>query len=320
MSLYNQRAMNRRSFLSRTGMTAAAVALSDCEHLWSQGEMPRWRVFEITTQVRVLRPRGVTRVWLPTPLASAPYQQTMGDNYHPGGGTAVMIETNANEPDMLGCSWEAGIDPAVTLVSRVAAKDHRVAFHTPTVAPPPDLSSLSRFLTPTRLNDPRVTTIAETIGNGAGTDLERARALYQFTVTDAGELRRGEDPNELFVALCRAAGIPARGVYGLRLFAADATRAQHVRAEVYLAGFAWVPVQLSAPRPTFGSWDTNWIAYNHAQDVSLRGSARTPLAYFMHPQGETADGPIDSLDPERFTYTIAVQEATAATPLPANWL
>jgi len=58
----------------------------------------------------------------------------------------------------------------------------------------------------------------------------------------------------------------------------------------------------------FGSWEMNWIAYNFAHDVSLRGSDRKPLGYFMYPQGETADGIIDSLDPEHFTYSIAVRE------------
>ena len=58
----------------------------------------------------------------------------------------------------------------------------------------------------------------------------------------------------------------------------------------------------------FGSWEMNWIAYNFAHDVSLRGSPRKPLGYFMYPQGETADGPIDSLDPEHFIYSIAVRE------------
>jgi hypothetical protein len=58
----------------------------------------------------------------------------------------------------------------------------------------------------------------------------------------------------------------------------------------------------------FGSWEMNWIAYNFAHDVELRGSTRKPLGYFMYPQGETAEGPIDSLDPERFKYSIGVRE------------
>lgn len=117
--------MNRRDFLCRTGMAATSLALADRARLLARAEAPeRWRVFEITTRVEVLQPRGATRVWLPTPLASAPYQKTMGDIYHPGGGTAVMIETNANEPDILGCSWDEGVEPVLTLVSRVATKDH----------------------------------------------------------------------------------------------------------------------------------------------------------------------------------------------------
>jgi hypothetical protein len=70
----------------------------------------------------------------------------------------------------------------------------------------------------------------------------------------------------------------------------NASKAQHCRARL------------------FGSWEMNWIAYNFAHDVSLRGSARRPLGFFMYPQGETAAGPIDSLDPEGFRYQITVNE------------
>src|SRR5260221_13180660 len=109
--------MNRRSFLGRTGLGAAGLALLGRARLFGQGDTAAWRVFDITTQVRVLRPRGPTKVWLPTPLAVAPYQKTMGDTYHPGGGTAVMIENTADDPDILGCTWGEGVDPAFTLVS-----------------------------------------------------------------------------------------------------------------------------------------------------------------------------------------------------------
>ena len=151
------------------------------------------------------------------------------------------------------------------------------------------------------------------------------------------------DLSALFVGLCRAAGIPARDVYGLRvapsgkglrslgLTSDDATRAQHCRAEVYLTGYGWVPVDPADVRKVvleeppgnlavsdarvrtarerlFGSWEMNWIAYNFAQDVSLRGSSRGPLGFFMYPEGETANGAIDSLDPEHFKYSIVARE------------
>jgi transglutaminase-like putative cysteine protease len=359
--------MNRRDFVYRTGMTAAGLALVEPASLLAQPDAaPTWRVFEITTRVDILQPRGATRAWIPTPLAVTPYQKTMGDTYHPGDGTAVMIETNAYEPDILGCSWDEGVAPMLTLVSRVATTGHAANLAAPTVAPPPDLSAFARFLKPTRLIpiDGIVRMTADAITRRAGTDFEKARAIYDWIIDntfrdpevkgcgvgdikymlESGNLGGGcADLNALFVGLCRAAGIPARDVYGLRvapstrgarslgLSSADATRAQHCRAEVYLAGYGWVPVDPADVRKVvleeppgnlaiddagvkqarerlFGSWEMNWIAYNFAHDVALRGSTRPPLGFFMYPCAETAEGPIDSLDPERFKYTITVRE------------
>jgi transglutaminase-like putative cysteine protease len=358
--------MKRRDFLRRTG-AAAGLGILDPRVLRAQAfGSEQWRVFEITTRVQVLQPRGATRVWLPTPLAVAPYQKTMGDTYHPGGGTAVMIETNVNEPDMLGAAWDEGVPAVLTLTSRVATKDHAADLTSPTVPPPPDLSSFAGFLRATKLipTDGIVRTTARAITKGTGTDFEKARAIYDWIIDNTfrdphtqgcgvGDVRfmlesgnlsgKCADLNALFVGLCRAAGIPARDVYGLRvarsekglrslgLSSDDATKAQHCRAEVYLTGYGWVPVDpadvrkvvleeppgnltLDDERVTiarqrlFGSWEMNWIAYNFAHDVSLRGSKRAPLGYFMYPQGETANGPLDSLDPESFRYQITVKE------------
>ena len=61
----------------------------------------------------------------------------------------------------------------------------------------------------------------------------------------------------------------------------------------------------------FGSWEMNWIAYNFAHDVALPGSNDAPLAFFMYPQAETADGRLDSLDPDNFKYEITSAETTS---------
>lgn len=62
------------------------------------------------------------------------------------------------------------------------------------------------------------------------------------------------DLNALYVGLARAAGLPARHIYGLRINKSDlgykslglptdkATKGQHCRAEVYLSQYGWVPV------------------------------------------------------------------------------
>jgi Transglutaminase-like superfamily len=267
--------MNRRSFLQRTGLTAAGLALWDRRPLHGQSTPPAWRTFEITTRVNVLQARGATRVWLPAPLAVAPYQKTMGDTYHPGEGTAVMIETNANEPDMLGCSWDDGVEPVLTLVSRVATTGYAATLDTPMIHP----------------------------------NIAKARAIFDAITADPPQDSRAHLAiTSRFVDRCRSAGIAARTVYGLALSSANATTAQECRAEVNLEGMGWVPIDLSRPGTGFGLWEMNWIAYNFAHDVKLRGSTRTPLDYFMYPQGETVNGPLDSLDPERFRYTISVRE------------
>lgn len=162
---------------------------------------------------------------------------------------------------------------------------------------------------------------------------------------DSGDLGgKCADLNALYVGMARAVGLPARDVYGLRVTKSElgykslgissekATKAQHCRAEVHLRDHGWVPVDpadvrkvvLEEPpgnRPVndemvskarsrlFGSWEMNWMAYNYGHDVELPGSQLTPLAFFMYPQAETADGRLDPLDPDKFRYDIVSEIA-----------
>jgi transglutaminase-like putative cysteine protease len=154
------------------------------------------------------------------------------------------------------------------------------------------------------------------------------------------------DLNALYVGLARAAGLPARDVYGIRVAPSqigyktlgvsseNVTKAQHCRAEVYLREYGWVPldpadvrkVMLEEPpgnRPLhdklvkharerlFGYWEMNWIAYNYVQDVALPGSSGPPVHFLMYPQAETAEGRLDSLDPDHFQYQITSREITS---------
>ena len=151
------------------------------------------------------------------------------------------------------------------------------------------------------------------------------------------------DLNALYVGLARAAGLPARDVYGIRVAAsargykslgassATITKSQHCRAEVHLPSHGWVPVDpadvrkvaleeppgnrplddemvKSARARLFGSWEMNWIAYNFGHDITLPGSTAGPLAFFMYPQAETARGRLDCLDPDAFKYEITARE------------
>jgi transglutaminase-like putative cysteine protease len=360
--------VHRRRFLRDAATVSAAVAWSGIPKAWYQGPAAaaRRRIFEITTRIEILQPSGPTRVWVPTPLAAAPYQETLGDTYHLAeDGRSVMVENE--DIDMLVAEWPAGAAPLLTLTSRVATMGHAAHLGEPTVAPPLSLDVFSRFLRPTRLipTDGIVKETATAITRRAGTDLEKARAIYDWIVDNTfrdpktigcgtGDIRfmlesknlsgKCADLNSLFVGLARASGVPARDVWGLRvaksegalrslgLSSDNASKAQHCRAEVYLVGYGWVPVDpadvrkaaldeppgnlplsderiLAARTRLFGSWEMNWIAYNVAHDVALPGSKHgRPLPYLMYPQCETANGRLDSLDPESFSYEITVRE------------
>src|SRR5437762_2397733 len=138
--------MNRRDFLRRTGVASAyALTARNGRPLTASAHSDdatstavnladvAWRTFELTTRVRILKPSGVTRAWLPMPHVSAPYQKTLGDTYVAPGGQSVMSESE--DLDMLLVEWDEGIDPVLTVTSRVATQDRAANLVTPTVPP-----------------------------------------------------------------------------------------------------------------------------------------------------------------------------------------
>src|SRR5262245_62786290 len=116
--------LDRRAFLRRAAVTSAAAAFDRRLALARQPDSDGWREFEITTRVEVLKPSGKTRVWLPMPLAVAPYQRTLGDTYRAEGGIIEMIERPDEAVDTLVAEWPAGVTPLLKVTSRVATKDH----------------------------------------------------------------------------------------------------------------------------------------------------------------------------------------------------
>src|SRR5437879_11633930 len=140
--------------------------------------------------------------------------------------------------------------------------------------------------------------------------------------------------------------LPARAVYAMRYHPSDfsykslgagsdiVSKAQHCRAEVYLSGFGWVPVdpadvrkvvleeppgQLALKDPKveaarkrlFGNWEMNWLAYNMGHDIALPNSSGPKLPYLMYPNGETGGERLDQLEPDAFKYTMTAREIQA---------
>ncbi len=365
--------INRRSFLESVGFTAAGLTLGvrpaspAAEAAIDNG----WRIFELTTRVEILKPAGATRVWLPTAFVGRTgFQRTLSNEFKAEGGTAKLVRQKADGLGIVAAEFPADAKPVVTLTSRVTTKDYAVDLRVRRKASKTDSAALAYFLRPTKLipTDGIVRAKADEITKGTNTDTDKARAIYEWIVDNTfrnpktrgcgtGNIRfmlesgdlggKCADLNALYVGLARAAGLPARDFYGIRVAKSGLgykslgtaseviTKAQHCRAEVYLSEYGWVPVDpadvrkvvleeppgnraLSDPMVTaartrlFGSWEMNWIAFNSAHDVVLPGSSRASEGFFMYPHAETADGRLDSLDPEAFRYEIKSREITRA--------
>jgi len=360
--------MNRRDFLRSAGIASLSLSLPASARLLAGSGAPgSWREFEVTTRVEVLASSGASRVWLPAALiAESPFQRTIDNRFDADGGTAKMIESKTDVMGIIAAEFPAGVKPILTLTSRIATRDYSVDFSAPVKAPKADSAELHYYLRPTKLlpTDGIVKAMAAEMTRGSHTDIEKARAIYEWIVENTfrdpktrgcgvGDIRfmleskdlggKCADLNALYVGLARAAGLPARDVYGIRLGKSElgykslgttsenVTKAQHCRAQVYLDTYGWVPVDpadvrkvaLEEPpgnRPLaddmvkkartrlFGSWEMNWMAYNFAHDVALPGSSGAPVGFLMYPQAETADGRLDCLDPDNFKYEITSKE------------
>jgi transglutaminase-like putative cysteine protease len=358
--------MNRRQFLHSTAI-AYAAAIAPRAVAAQVPSSTHWRTFEVTTRVELLEPVGPTRIWLPAALLGAtPYQRTQANTFTAPGGTAKLLETRTDALGIVAAAFPAGATPRLTLTSRVATRAHSVDFSIARNRVTTDAATLAHFLRPTTLlpTDGIVRIFATDITRGAKTDIDKARAIYEWIVDNTfrdpatrgcglGDIRfmlesrslggKCADLNALYVGLARAAGLPARDVYGIRVAKSDlgyaslgassatVTKSQHCRAEVYLTGFGWVPVDPADVRKVvleeppgnravddpmvrrararlFGSWEMKWIAFNYAHDIVLPGSKGASIPFFMYPQAETATGRVDSLDPEQFKYEIASRE------------
>ncbi len=329
-----------------------------------------WRSFEITTHVEVQRPAGMTRLWLPLPAVAADYQDPPDNRWT---GNATLMEERTDTDGTVRVLYaefaEGGPAPTLEVISRVQTRDRAVDW-SKTIAASEDKAVLKRCTAPTDLipTDGIVRETAREITRGKRTDVEKARAVYDWVLATmyrepkvrgcgVGDIKailetknfggKCADINALFVGLLRAAGVPARDVYGIRVApsafgyktlgagSASITKSQHCRAEVFLRDHGWVAMDpadvakvareemgerihlddpLVAPvrRQLFGAWEGNWIGFNTAHDVALPNATKKDrLGFLMYPQGETAEGRLDCLDADSFKYSITTRELPA---------
>jgi len=366
--------MDRRNFLKATGvLTSAALMgprLANAAPMTAPAFNPSpangWRLFEVTTRIDLAKATSATRVWVPLPsIDAADWIKTMGNNWKSNAAAVSIQQEPTYGAKMLMAHWEAGeATPVLEVKSLFTTRDRAIDLSRPGNVPALDKATARLYTKATEMlpTDGIVRKTALEITQGSKTDFDKARAIYEWVIDNThrnpktkgcgtgdirGMLETGNlsgkcaDLNALYVGLARAAGLPARDVYGVRVAdskygykslgkSGDISKAQHCRAEVWLTGFGWVPVDpadvrkvvleekpglslkddvvVAARKTLFGSWEMNWLGYNFAHDIKLPGSKGPVVPFLMYPQGENAEGRFDSLDPTAFRYQITSRE------------
>jgi hypothetical protein len=180
--------MNRRDFLRLTGFVSASLAFPRWKFVLAEDSSPAgWRTFDVTTLVEVVKPSGTTRVWLPTALLQdTPFQKTISNRFDAPGGTVELVERKADALGIVRATFAEGARPVLTLTSRVQTRDYAVDLSKPGTAPKASRSELAHFLQPTALmpTDGIVKQTALEATKGATTDVEKAKAIYEWIVAN----------------------------------------------------------------------------------------------------------------------------------------
>lgn len=268
--------MRRRAFLKVSAAAAAAGALP-----WrSAGATPEWHTYDVTTKVTILKPKGGSRAWVPLPLVDdTDWHRAIGNSWSGNAGKVQVHSDGKYGAAMLLAEWQEGEQaPVLEVTSRFMTRDRAVDFSRPNASVPRLSAADYAFYTAATELIPTDGIVRETsrdVVKGARTDLDKARAIYEWVVENTfrdpktrgcgwGDIKsmleaknfggKCGDLNAMFVGLCRSAGVPARDIYGLRVApsihgykslgvgAPVISKAQHCRAEFYAQGFGWIPV------------------------------------------------------------------------------
>ena len=241
--------MDRRKFI-KTAAASAAVSSLPTFSATAATASERWRVYEVTTRVEVLKPAGVTRVWLPLPLTKdTDYQKNLGNTWGVEGGTVETAVDGKYGAEFLQAEWPDGaVGPVVQVTNRFATRDRATDFSKRGTPGRADRAELQRYVHATDLM-PTTGIVRDTARmitkDVKGGTIDKGRAVYEWIVENTfrdpktpgcgvGDIKtmletqnlggKCADLNALFVGLARCdrrAGARrlrrARGQIGIRL-------------------------------------------------------------------------------------------------------
>lgn len=351
--------MKRRDFL-RLAASTSLFAAAPRVLATTGGTAADWRTYELTYEVDLSKQKGAGRLWLPLPQSAGDYQRVLSVRCQDDTHAALHWDETYQAP-IFAATWGEN-DSARTLnvVVEVATRDRGMAGPARHLR---DMDEAALYLKPTEHmpTDGIVRDTANKIVKGIKTPDAKARAIYEWIVDNTfrdpktrgcglGDIKfmlesgnlggKCADINSLFVGLARAAGIPAREFYGVRVAdsaqfkslgkSGEISKAQHCRAEFFSARHGWVPVDpadvrkvvleeklaLSDPKVVelrkhlFGHWEMNWVGFNFGRDFALPGDAKATVPYLMYPYAEFGETHLDGREPASFSFRLSSRRLT----------
>jgi transglutaminase-like putative cysteine protease len=293
-----------------------------------------------------------TKLWIPYPLSDRDQLITKisisGDYVE----SAVYSDQKYSTP-MLYARWEKGANSRKLVFTFAVTRKEVVRRDFPQQEAAWDPADYALYLAPTSLGpiDGAVKELADKIVGKNTSVYGKAKAIYDWICENMhrdpntkgcgpGDVcallqtpgGKCTDIHSVFVSLCRAAGVPAREVFGIRQGkkeVQDITKWQHCWAEFFLPGYGWVPVDPADVRKMmltqnlklddqktkeyreyfWGAWDAYRVKLAVGRDVVLNPpQAGKPLNTFGYPYAEVGGKPLDWLEPASFKYTITYHQ------------
>ena len=299
------------------------------------------------------QPQGKeSRVWVPYPLSDGNQQirdiKVNGDFASSG----VYADRTSGTP-ILYAEWpKEAVSRKLTFSFRVERQEISQRIQ-PRSEPKWNPGDYAEYLRPTSLApiDGEIKELADRITSGKTTNLEKAKGIYDWTVEnmyrdpatkgcgqgDVCQLLKKPggkctDISSVFIALCRAAGIPAREVFSIRLGkkpVEDITTYQHCWAEFFVPGYGWMTadpadvrkamlvekLELNTPKTNeyrayfWGGIDPYRVVLARGRDLRLEPpQSGAPLNTFGYPYAEVGGTPLDFYNPKDFSYRYTSRE------------
>ncbi|MBU5637606.1 transglutaminase domain-containing protein [Geomonas sp. Red69] len=335
--------------MKRLLLTMLAFSLCLAPAAWAKS-----RSGQVTVEVDLSKQEAgkETRLWIPYAVSDT-YQNVTDVKVSGDFASSAVYTDQANGTPMLYARWDKDAKSRKLVYSFTVQREEVRIKNLSAKEPAWNRDDYAEYLKPTSMGpvDGEVKKLADSIVKGKTTVLDKAKAIYDWACEnmyrdpatvgcgkgDVCELLKKPggkctDISSVYIALARAAGVPAREVFGLRLgkkAQEDVTTWQHCWVEFFLPGTGWVPVDPADVRKAmlveklelkdaktreyreyfWGGIDPYRFKIASGRDLVLNPpQAGAPLNTFGYPYAEVGGKVLDWYDPKGFSYRINFKE------------